>query len=46
VVASFSETVAQDGIPASTLIDNGMIYTTRLSGGRAAATGSRPNFGA
>jgi hypothetical protein len=30
---SFSETVATQGIPASTLTDNGMVFTTRLSGG-------------
>ncbi|TCO48482.1 integrase-like protein [Kribbella antiqua] len=34
MVASFRETVAQHGIPASTLTDNGMVYTTRLSGGK------------
>jgi len=39
VLASFRETVAQRGIPASTLTDNGMVFTTRLSGGnRGAAT--------
>ena len=30
VLATFRETVAQHGIPASTLTDNGMVYTTRL----------------
>ncbi|MEV6273177.1 integrase core domain-containing protein [Kribbella sp. NPDC051936] len=39
VVASFRETVAQYGIPASTLTDNGMVYTTRLSGGKGGRNG-------
>jgi len=39
VVASFRETVVQYGIPASTLTDNGMVYTTRLSGGRGGRNG-------
>jgi transposase InsO family protein len=39
VVASLRETVAQYGIPASTLTDNGMVYTTRLSGGRGGRNG-------
>jgi transposase InsO family protein len=34
VLSSFRETVAQHGIPASTLTDNGMVFTTRLAGGR------------
>jgi transposase InsO family protein len=34
VTAAFRETVAQHGIPASTLTDNGMVFTTRLAGGR------------
>jgi transposase InsO family protein len=34
VVATFREAVARHGIPASTLTDNGMVYTVRLSGGR------------
>ena len=34
VRASFRKTIAYHGIPASTLTDNGMVYTTRLSGGR------------
>ncbi|MEV4643237.1 IS481 family transposase [Actinoplanes sp. NPDC049548] len=29
----FRETVATHGVPASTLTDNGMVFTTRLSGG-------------
>jgi transposase InsO family protein len=39
VVASFRRTVAQYGIPASTLTDNGMVYTTRLSGGKGGRNG-------
>ena len=34
VLASFREAVALHGIPASTLTDNGMVYTTRFAGGR------------
>ena len=34
VFASFTETSAQHGVPASTLTDNGMVFTTRLAGGR------------
>jgi transposase InsO family protein len=34
VVATFRETTAEHGIPASTLTDNGMVFTTRLAGGR------------
>ncbi|TWD81387.1 homeodomain-containing protein [Kribbella amoyensis] len=39
VLSSFRETVAQYGIPASTLTDNGMVYTTRLSGGKGGRNG-------
>jgi transposase InsO family protein len=39
VVSSFRETLAQHGIPASTLTDNGMVYTTRLSGGKGGRNG-------
>ena len=39
VVATFRETVAQYAIPASTLTDNGMVYTTRLSGGKGGRNG-------
>jgi transposase InsO family protein len=31
---TFGEAIAQHGIPASTLTDNGMVFTTRLAGGR------------
>ena len=34
VVATFRKAAAQHGIPASTLTDNGMLYTVRYSGGR------------
>lgn len=34
VLAAFLQAVALHGIPASTLTDNGMVFTTRLSGGR------------
>jgi transposase InsO family protein len=38
VVATFGETAAQHGYPASTLTDNGMVYTTRFAGGRGGRT--------
>jgi transposase InsO family protein len=34
VADTFAETAAQHGVPASTLTDNAMVYTTRFSGGR------------
>lgn len=34
VVATFRAATAAHGIPASTLTDNGMVFTTRLAGGR------------
>lgn len=34
VVASFRAAAAQHGYPASVLTDNGLVYTTRLAGGR------------
>jgi transposase InsO family protein len=34
VLASFRAVIARYGTPASTLTDNGMVYTTRFSGGR------------
>ena len=43
VVATFTETVAEHGIPASTLTDNGMVFTTRLSQGKKGA-GTRNAF--
>jgi transposase InsO family protein len=39
VVSSFRGTVARHGIPASTLTDNGMVYTTRFAGGRGGRNG-------
>ena len=39
VIATFREALAQHGIPASTLTDNGMVYTVRLAGfGRQGGT--------
>ncbi|HVT65529.1 MAG TPA: IS481 family transposase [Mycobacteriales bacterium] len=40
VLANFRGSVASHGIPASTLTDNGMVFTTRLSGGK----GGRNSF--
>jgi hypothetical protein len=37
VLRTFRETVAEHGIPASTLTDNGMVFTTRLSQGKKGA---------
>jgi transposase InsO family protein len=34
VVEAFLDTAQEHGLPASTLTDNGMVYTTRLAGGR------------
>jgi transposase InsO family protein len=34
VLAAFRDTVANYGIPASTLTDNGMVFTTRFAGGK------------
>jgi transposase InsO family protein len=34
VLQAFRATCAQHGVPASTLTDNGMVFTTRLSGGK------------
>ena len=39
VVASFRAAVAAHGTPASTLTDNGMVFTTRLSGGKGGRNG-------
>jgi transposase InsO family protein len=39
VLAGFRQTVATYGVPASTLTDNGMVFTTRLSGGRGGRNG-------
>jgi transposase InsO family protein len=39
VLASFRAAAAEHGIPASTLTDNGLVYTTRFSGGRGGRNG-------
>ncbi|RHW23255.1 transposase [Nocardioides immobilis] len=38
VLATFTETAGQHGYPASTLTDNGMVYTVRFAGGRGGKT--------
>ncbi len=43
VLAAFRDCVALHGIPASTLTDNGMVFTTRLSGGKR-GKGTRNGF--
>ncbi len=44
VLAAFRQTVARHGIPASTLTDNGMVFTTRHSGGSRRGTRGRNGF--
>jgi len=39
VVAQFRAAVAENGIPASTLTDNGLVFTTRFAGGRGGRNG-------
>ncbi len=39
VLASFRDAVHHFGIPASTLTDNGMVFTTRLAGGKGGRNG-------
>ena len=39
MLATFRRTVAQHGVPASTLTDNGMVFTTRLAGGKGGRNG-------
>lgn len=39
VLSTFRETTGQYGYPASTLTDNGMVYTTRFAGGHDAVKG-------
>jgi len=39
VVATFRDAVNRFGAPASTLTDNGMVFTTRLAGGRGGRNG-------
>ncbi|MBA3800763.1 MAG: IS481 family transposase [Geodermatophilaceae bacterium] len=43
VLTTFRKAVAEHGIPTSTLTDNGMVFTTRLSGGKRGA-GTRNGF--
>lgn len=39
VVDTFTRTAAKHGLPASTLTDNGLVYTTRLAGGQGGLNG-------
>ena len=39
VVAAFRAAVAEHGIPAATLTDNGLVFTTRFAGGRGGRNG-------
>jgi len=39
VVAEFRAAIADHGVPASTLTDNGLVFTTRFSGGRGGRNG-------
>ena len=39
VLLAFRAACGQHGVPASTLTDNGMVFTTRLSGGRGGRNG-------
>jgi transposase InsO family protein len=39
VVAEFLGAIADHGVPASTLTDNGMVYTTRFAGGQGGRNG-------
>jgi transposase InsO family protein len=39
VLTEFRAAVVQHGVPASTLTDNGMVFTTRLSGGKGGRNG-------
>jgi len=44
VLTEFRTAVATHGIPASTLTDNGMVFTTRLSGGSLGGTQGRNGY--
>jgi hypothetical protein len=46
VLAAFRAAVAAHGAPASTLTDNGMVFTTRLAGGKGGRNGLEPSCGA
>jgi transposase InsO family protein len=39
VLTAFREAASQHGLPASTLTDNGMVFTTRYAGGRGGRNG-------
>jgi transposase InsO family protein len=39
VLATFRRAIAAHGVPASTLTDNGMVFTTRFSGGKGGRNG-------
>ena len=39
VLTAFRAAIAAHGVPASTLTDNGMVFTTRLSGGKGGRNG-------
>ena len=39
MLTAFQAAVAAHGAPASTLTDNGMVFTTRLSGGKGGRNG-------
>jgi transposase InsO family protein len=39
VLTAFQAAIAAHGVPASTLTDNGMVFTTRLSGGKGGRNG-------
>ena len=39
VVDTFTKALETHGVPASTLTDNGMVFTTRLSGGKGGRNG-------
>ena len=43
VLATFRKAYEVHGIPASTLTDNGMVFTTRFAGGKGGATTSKTN---
>ena len=43
VVAVFRAAIARHGVPASVLSDNGMVFTTRFSGGRRGRGGNARN---
>ncbi len=45
VLADFRKACAAHGIPASTLTDNGMVFTTRYSGGQGGRNGFENELG-